>query len=97
MATFNGTATTIDSPVRAALDVSAAGGTATSATDPVRAERVFGGGVVINVLNRVFDSVQGDFVRWVTSAPDPTGASYPGPGVFGVDTSDYIVEDPEFA
>lgn len=96
MATFNGTATAIDSPVRAELDLSAVGGTATAITDPVRADRVFGGGVAINTLNRVFDSVQGDFVRWVTPSPDPTGASYPGPGVFGVDTSDYIVEDPTF-
>jgi len=42
--------------------------------------------------NRVFDSVASDIVHWETSPdPDPTGVSYPGPGVFGVDTSDYTV------
>jgi hypothetical protein len=42
--------------------------------------------------NRVWDTVAGRHVRWVTAAPDPAGASYPGPGVYGVDTSDYCVE-----
>jgi hypothetical protein len=46
----------------------------------------------INYTNRVYDSVAGKFVRWVTTAPDSIGASYPGPGVFGVTTSDYVVE-----
>lgn len=48
--------------------------------------------------NRVFDTQEtsvfagGNFVTWVTSEPDPTGAEYPGPGTFGVHTSDYCVE-----
>lgn len=43
-------------------------------------------------INRVFDSVASDFVYW-SSEPDPdsAGATYPGPGVFGVTTSDYVV------
>lgn len=33
------------------------------------------------------------YVRWETSPDsDPTGAEYPGPGTFGVDTSDYCIE-----
>lgn len=44
------------------------------------------------VVNRVWDTVAADFVRWVTSEIDSAGASYPGPGTFGVDTSDYVVE-----
>jgi hypothetical protein len=45
-------------------------------------------------VNRVFDTqVPNDFVRWATQDnPDPTGAAYPGPGTFGVHTSDYCVE-----
>jgi hypothetical protein len=46
----------------------------------------------VNYTNRVYDSVAGGFVRWVTLAPDTIGASYPGPGVFGVTTSDYVIE-----
>lgn len=42
--------------------------------------------------NRVFDSVAGTFVRWSQSLVDSSGAFYPGPGTFGVDTSDYCVE-----
>lgn len=42
--------------------------------------------------NRVFDTVATDFVHWSTEPePDITGVSYPGPGTFGVDTSDYTV------
>jgi hypothetical protein len=51
-----------------------------------------GGAGVINYTNRAYDSVAGGFVRWVTTTPDDIGASYPGPGVFGVTTSDYVVE-----
>ena len=44
-------------------------------------------------VNRVFDTVAADFVRWSTSpSPDPSGTSYPGPGTFGVNTRDYAVE-----
>jgi len=43
-------------------------------------------------INRVYDSVAADFVYWSsTPAPDNFGASYPGPGVFGVTTADYTV------
>lgn len=55
---------------------------------------VLGGDPTLTV-NRVYDSVEGDFVRWRTDGPNPDGSSYPGPGVFGVDTSDYVVEDQE--
>jgi len=43
----------------------------------------------VSYINRVFDSTAGGFVVWETAAPDlATGASYPGPGTYGVDTSD---------
>lgn len=45
----------------------------------------------ITYVNRVFDDVANDFVRWETSSPDSTGASYPGPDSF-VNTSDYCIE-----
>lgn len=42
--------------------------------------------------NRVYDSVASDIVFWDTSpVADSAGASYPGPGTFGVHTSDYTV------
>lgn len=53
---------------------------------------VGGGGSEQTVVNRVWDTVAAGFVRWVTSAIDSAGAFYPGPGTFGVDTSDYVVE-----
>lgn len=35
----------------------------------------------------VWNTTNGNWVRWtVNDAPDPGGASYPGPGTFGVDT-----------
>lgn len=53
----------------------------------------------ITYVNRVWDNYTGQsmspegFVRWETvNQPDPMGASYPGPGTFGVDTEDYVVE-----
>ncbi len=42
------------------------------------------------VRNRVWDAVAKKHVSWGTSA-DPTGESYPGPGVFGTDTTDYCL------
>jgi hypothetical protein len=51
-----------------------------------------GGGSTQTVVNRVWDTVAADFVRWSTSEIDSAGGSYPGPGTFGVDTSDYVVE-----
>lgn len=49
------------------------------------------------VINRVWDSVAGDYVRWSTNAIDSDGDSYPGPGTFGVDTSDFTVETVQYA
>ena len=43
------------------------------------------------VINRVFDSVANKFVFWISISADTTGARYPGPGVFGVTTSDYVL------
>lgn len=41
---------------------------------------------------RVFDTVAGEFVFWSTpQAPDLSGSFYPGPGTFGVDTSDFVL------
>ena len=49
--------------------------------------------VAITYRNRVWDAVFGGHVRWDTpSAEDLAGAFYPGPGAFGVTTSDYCVE-----
>lgn len=45
-----------------------------------------------SVVNRVWDTVAADFVRWSTDDIDSSGNFYPGPGTFGVDTSDYVVE-----
>lgn len=41
--------------------------------------------------NRVYDTVAGRYVTWETAYPDPGGAQYPGPGVYGVNTSQYAV------
>lgn len=41
--------------------------------------------------NRVYDATAVSFVTWTSNGgPDATGLFYPGPGVFGVDTSDYV-------
>lgn len=51
------------------------------------------GTVVTDTLtNRVWDTAAGGFVSWETAEPDALGLSYPGPGTFGADTSDFIVE-----
>lgn len=47
------------------------------------------------VTNRVWYIVGGYEVRWQTASPDTIGASYPGPGVFGVNTTDYVIDDPK--
>lgn len=54
-----------------------------------------GGGTTggVTYVNRVFDTVANGFVRWnSTTTPDTGGTSYPGPGTFGVDTSDYCID-----
>lgn len=43
------------------------------------------------VQNRVWDTELTGSVIWRTSIPDTTGIEYPGPGTFGVHTSDYTV------
>lgn len=45
-----------------------------------------------SVTNRVWDTVAAGFVRWITATEDSVGASYPGPGTFGSDTSDFCIE-----
>ena len=46
-----------------------------------------GGGSVTTYTNRVWNTTSTKWVRWdTTPAADPTGASYPGPGTFAVDT-----------
>jgi hypothetical protein len=42
-------------------------------------------------INRVFDAVANKFVTWPSIIPDRAGTRYPGPGVFGVTTSGYVV------
>ena len=84
------------SSVEATYETPARSGTGLPITI-VSGTRSFGGGTTIQVLNRVYDSVAGNFVRWATDSPDPSGASYPGPGTFGPDTSDYVVEDQSFS
>jgi hypothetical protein len=41
--------------------------------------------------NLVLDSVAGGTVTWRSAQPDSTGTAYPGPGTWGVHTSDYRV------
>jgi hypothetical protein len=43
-------------------------------------------------VNRVYDSVATKFVRWITPTPDTVGAAYPGPGTFGITTTDFVIE-----
>lgn len=44
----------------------------------------------MSATNRVWDVQAGPgFVTWKTQVPDNLGIEYPGPGTFGVDTSDY--------
>ena len=47
------------------------------------------------ITNRVWSLIGGYEVRWKTVFPDTLGSSYPGPGVFGVDTADYVLDDPK--
>jgi len=48
------------------------------------------------VVNKVWDTVAGEWVPWDTKEIDDTGKEYPGPGVFGVDTEGYRVETIKF-
>lgn len=53
-------------------------------------------GVVHTVRNKAWDTVASNWVVWETASPDITGSSYPGPGTWGVHTSNYRVEMPIF-
>jgi hypothetical protein len=48
-------------------------------------------------VNKVWDTVAGDWVRWQTEFEDVNGVQYPGPGLFGVNTSMYRVESIKFS
>lgn len=48
------------------------------------------------VVQKVWDTVAGDWVLWATEAMDIDGASYPGPGTWGAHTSDYRVLNIKF-
>ncbi|HEY5657783.1 MAG TPA: hypothetical protein VIY27_08325 [Myxococcota bacterium] len=45
-------------------------------------------------INRVYDSVAGANVSWITLGSDDlaSGVEYPGPGTYGVDTSEGTIE-----
>ena len=60
----------------------------------VRQERLATAVAPLLVTNRVWYVPGGFEVRWQTATPDTGGVSYPGPGVFGVDTTNYTVDDP---
>ena len=47
---------------------------------------VLGGALVAQYRMEVWHLGDANWVRWEVAAPDPLGVSYPGPGVFGVDT-----------
>jgi len=50
-------------------------------------------GPALAYVNRVYDQVLPGDVAWVTlGSADAAGAFYPGPGVFGVSTSNYTLE-----
>ena len=44
------------------------------------------------VMNKVWDEVAGDYVRWRTEEIDDLGYYYPGPGDFLTQTSHYRIE-----
>lgn len=50
------------------------------------------GSVGAEYENIVWDSVAGAYVTWRTYFIDNGGQYYPGPGVFGVSTSDFAVQ-----
>jgi hypothetical protein len=51
------------------------------------------GSAQVLVVNKVWDSVAGDWVPWATIEKDIDGREYPGPGVFGGDTSNFRLQD----
>jgi len=61
--------------------------------DPIEVFDLFPPSTGVTYVNRIWQLNDMEFVRWETvGAADPTGASYPGAGTFGIDTSDYCVE-----
>jgi hypothetical protein len=48
------------------------------------------------VLQKVWDTVAGNWVLWETEAIDSDGGSYPGPGTWGVHTSDFRLQNIKF-
>lgn len=51
-----------------------------------------GPGPTAETRNRVWDTVAGGWHIWITTnGADPTGLQYDGPGIYGVDTSNYSV------
>lgn len=56
-----------------------------------------GGGATQSVVNRVWDTVAGDYVQWITEEMDLGGEFYPGPGAYGIDTEDYVVENLQYS
>ena len=55
------------------------------------------GSTQVLYVNKTWDTVAGDWVSWSTVAPDSSGLAYPGPGTFGVHTTDYRVQSRSFA
>lgn len=47
-------------------------------------------------LQKVWDSVAGDWVLWATDAIDYDGTEYPGPGVWGAQTSNFRIQNIKF-
>lgn len=52
----------------------------------------FSGAVYSSYVNKVWDTVAGGWVFWSTTFEDVSGVMYPGPGAFGVNTSQYRIE-----
>lgn len=48
------------------------------------------------VQQKVWDTVEGDWVVWETEEVDLDGGQYPGPGTWGANTSDYRVLNVKF-
>ena len=46
----------------------------------------------VRYVNKAWDTVAGNWVVWETLGKDTSGVEYPGPGTFGVTTSDYRLQ-----
>lgn len=47
-------------------------------------------------VQKVWDTVAADWVLWETEGIDFNGGSYPGPGVWGAQTSDFRVQNVKY-